>query len=155
MNAAEFEQLFDALIDAAFEVLLDRVPGSGPVSRERLRAVLHDSYDVRAYELLVADVEHSGEVTITAAGLAALLVPPEPEPSPVAAGYELAAARRQERRRDEPSEWLPKADRERCIANARAAIAQAKADAAAAALAAKDAATAAQGTPNGADRGTV
>lgn len=153
MNAAEFETVFDALIDAAFEVLLDR-ERVAPVNRLAVVAGLHATHDVAAYELLVADVEHSGEVTLTAAGLAALLEPPVPdEPSP-SASYVAAEARRRAHAVDEPAGWLDAETRARCIAHAREAIARAKADRAAVELAAKDAVTAANGTPKSADGGS-
>ena len=153
VNAAEFESVFDALIDAAFEVLLDRDPPA-PVDRLAVVAGLHATHDVAAYELLGADVEHSGEVTLTASGLAALLEPPVPdEPSP-AASYAAAEARRRARAVDEPPGWLDSETRQRCLAHAREAIASAKADRAAAELAATDAATATRETPDPADGGT-
>lgn len=164
MNATDLA--FDGIVDSAIEILIDRAlteiatPTNVFAWRGRTRAALHRDVDRRAFELLAADVEHNGAVTVTAKMLADLLDPPaEPvTPSPASSStlnaYELAERRRRERAADEPEVWLDEETRARCIATARAELVAAKAARAEAEAAAK-AALAGEGNPNPSDGGTA
>lgn len=159
MNATDLT--FDGLVDDAIEILLDRAltaiatPSNVGAWRHRTRRHLHATHDAAAHQLLTADLEHSGTVTVTAKTLANLLAP-EPESPAVPAKlepnvYERAETRRRERNVDAPTDWLPEDVQGRCVADARAALAAAKAvhvdpDAEAAAV---------DETPDPADGGTA
>jgi hypothetical protein len=149
-NATEAELV--GIVDDAVEILIDRAltliatPSNVHAWKGRTRRSLHWAHDQEAYKLLAADLEHNGTVTVTAKMLADLLDTPAPPPpvparSAVANAYELAEQRRRERDADAPSDWLPEGTRDRCIAEARAAIAAAKATHASALAAAKAANT--------------
>ena len=135
MNATDLT--FDGLVDDAIEILLDRAltaiatPSNVGAWKHRTRRALHATYDAQAHQLLTADLEHSGTVTVTAKTLANLL---DPEPAPAVVPerlepnvYERAETRRRERNVDAPTDWLPEEIQDRCVAEARAALAAAKA----------------------------
>jgi hypothetical protein len=101
------EAAFVALVDDVVEVLHERTgTDRGDLLREHERS---------AYELLAVDVEHSGDITLSAKALASLLVPPTPAPV-------VLLAEPEPRKEGKPAGWLEPDVFERCLGRARAAL---------------------------------
>lgn len=107
---------FDAVLDGAVELLAERTG--------QPRRVLRDLHERRAYELLAADAEHAGRITVTARTLANLLAPASVPHQPVtpAEHYSAAERRRQALAAGRPTGWLDPATFRRCLEVARAAL---------------------------------
>jgi hypothetical protein len=113
----EQEQAMVMLVDDAVEILVERrSDGLAVAVVNRLRVELRSTYDRQAFELLAADVEHHGRVTVTPRMLAELLAP-----RPVAPVVALAEPQpRNDGKR--PAGWLDPGTFQRCLNEARQAL---------------------------------